>query len=63
MAADRRLRLWSLVVGHARGAPVAVGDVRGVAMTTVGVDGAAVAVVLETGLRETVYASDVIASE
>jgi hypothetical protein len=40
-----------------------VGDVCGVAMTTVGVDGAAVTVVLDTGLRETVYASDAIASE
>jgi hypothetical protein len=63
MAADRMMRLWSLVAGHARGAPVAVGDVCGVALSAVDVDGAAVTVVLDTGLRETVYASSALASE
>jgi hypothetical protein len=63
MAADRRMRLWTLVAEHAQGAPVAVGDVCRVAMSAVGVDGAAVTVVLDTGLRETVYATDALASE
>jgi hypothetical protein len=62
MTTDRRIRLWHLVAGHARGAQITVGDVCGVAMSAVGVDGAAVTVVLDTGLRETAYASNALAS-
>lgn len=63
MTADRRMRLWSLVVEHAQGLPVAVEHVCAVVISATGVDGAAVTVVLGTGTRETVYASDDIASD
>ena len=63
MSTDRRLRLWELVVEHARGKPATVEDVCAVMVTTVGVDGAAVTVLLSAGARETLYASDPVASD
>lgn len=56
------MRLWALVVGEADGRPVAVEHVGAVAVTVAGVDSAAVAVVLSASPRETVYASDRVAS-
>lgn len=63
MNTDRRMRLWSQVVEQAQGGPVAVDHVCAVVKAAAGVDGAAVTVVLPTGSRETVYASDEVASE
>jgi hypothetical protein len=63
MNTDRRLRLWSQVVEHAHGAPGGVEHVCAAVKSATGVDGAAVTAVLGSGLRETVYASDQIASE
>lgn len=63
MNADRRMRLWSLVVEHAQGGPVAIEHVCAAVMAATSVDGAAVTVVLSTGPRETVYASDQVASD
>jgi ANTAR domain/GAF domain len=63
MDTDRTIRLWSLVVAHAAGGPVAVEHVGAVAISTCGVDSAAVAVKLPATPRETVYASDQGASE
>jgi hypothetical protein len=63
MNADRRMRLWSLVVEHAQGGPAGVEHVCAAVMSATGVDGAAVTVVLSTGSRETVYASDQVASD
>jgi hypothetical protein len=63
MSTDRRLRLWELVVKHARGTPVTIEDVCAVMVTAAGVDGAAVTVTLSAGARETLYASDPVASD
>jgi ANTAR domain len=63
MNANRRIRLWSLVVEHAHGRPVAAEDVCAVAIATAGVDSAAVTVVLSATPRETIYASDQVAAE
>jgi hypothetical protein len=63
MNADRRIRLWSLVVEHAQGKPVAVEHVCATAMSAAGVDCAAVAVALSASPRETMYASDRVAAE
>ncbi len=63
MSADRRVRLWSLVVERAGGGPVSVEHVCAAAMSAVGVDRAAVAVVLSASPRETIYASDPVAAE
>jgi hypothetical protein len=63
MNTDRRMRLWSQVVAHAHGGPVTVEHVCATVMSAVGVDGAAVTVVLSAGPRETVYATDQVASE
>ena len=63
MNAGRRVRLWSLVVERAGGGHVSVEHVCAVAMSAVGVDRAAVAVVLSASPRETMYASDPVAAE
>jgi hypothetical protein len=57
------MRLWNLVVEHAHGGPVAVEHVCTAVMSAAGVDRAAVAVVLSATPRETMYASDGVASE
>ncbi len=57
------MRLWSLVVEHAHGSPVAVEHVCAAAMSAVGVDGAAVTVTLSATLGETIYSSGQVVSE
>jgi hypothetical protein len=63
MNADRRMRLWGLVVEHAHGEPVGVEHVCAAAQSAAGADGAAVAVRLSATPRETLYASDQVASD
>jgi hypothetical protein len=63
MNADRRMRLWSLVVEHAHGQPVTVEHVCAAAISASGVDVAAVAVMLSATPRETIYASDRVGSD
>jgi ANTAR domain len=63
MNADRKLRLWSLVVEQAHGGQVAVEHVCAAVISAAGVDSAAVTVMLQATARETVYASDQVASE
>jgi len=62
MEADRRLRLWRLVVERAVAARVTLGHVCAVMVAEAGVDGSAVTVLLEPARRETLYASDQTAS-
>jgi hypothetical protein len=62
MNADRRMRLWALVVEQAHGKPVALSHIATAAELAVGVDGVAVTLVLDGALRETVYASNANAS-
>jgi hypothetical protein len=62
MNADRRIRLWSLVVEHAHSAPVTVEHVCTVVLSAAGVDHAAIAVALSASPRETMYTSDLIAA-
>jgi hypothetical protein len=63
MKSERMMRLWRQVVAHADGGPVAVEHVCAAAMSATGVDASAVAVVLSAFPRETIYASDRVASE
>jgi hypothetical protein len=63
MNADRRIRLWSLVVEHAHSAPVTVEHVCAVVLVAAGVDHAAIAVALSVSPRETMHASDPVAAE
>lgn len=63
MNADRRMRLWNLVVDHAHGEPVAVAHVSDAMVTAAGVDGVAVAVVLPATPREAIYLSDQVSAE
>jgi hypothetical protein len=61
MKADRRMRLWSLIVEAASGDPVAVEHACAAAILAIGVDGAAVTVTLSATPREVMYASDPVA--
>jgi hypothetical protein len=63
MNADRRMRLWNLVVAQADGRPVAVEHVAAGVISAAGVDSAAITVVLAATPRETIYASDQAASD
>ncbi|MEU4481876.1 GAF and ANTAR domain-containing protein [Micromonospora sp. NPDC023966] len=63
MTADRRLRLWAVLVDAARGGAVALDHVCAAAVSVAGVDSAAVAVILDATPRELVYATDRTASE
>jgi hypothetical protein len=63
MNAERRVRLWGRVVDCAAGGTVTVDHVCTVAVAAVGVDGAAVAVTLSATPRETLHASDQLASD
>ncbi len=58
MDADRRIRLWSLVAGLARGEPVGLEHVCTAALSTANVDSVAVAVAATVTARETVHVSD-----
>ena len=62
MDADRRVRLWSLVVECARGAPVGLGHVCEAVILAAKVDGVALAVAVSATPRETLYASGPVAS-
>jgi hypothetical protein len=55
--------VWGLVVAQADGDPVDVAHVAAAAISAAGVDGSAVTVTLTATPRETVYASDPLASE
>ena len=63
MNVDRRIRLWGLVVDHARGGPAAVEHVAAAAMSAAGVDGVGITVMLAATPRETTYASDQVAAD
>jgi hypothetical protein len=63
MTSAHRLRLWNLVITHAHGAPVTIVHVCAAAIAATGVEGAAVTVTLNVGVRETMYASDPVAAE
>jgi hypothetical protein len=63
MNAERRIRLWGIIVEHARGGPVTIEHVCAAALGAVGVDGAAVTVVLPASPLETMYASDLVTLE
>ena len=63
MTIDRRMRLWSLVVDHAHGGRATVDHVAAAVMSAAGVDGVAVTVMLAATPRETIYASDRVASQ
>ncbi len=63
MNADRRMRLWRMVIEQAQGRPFAVEHVCVAAISATGVDSAAVSLMLRATPRETIYASDHVASE
>jgi len=63
MSADRRLRLWTLVVEQAQGAAVAADHVAAVTVGVAGVDCAAVTVTLAASPRENIYASNRLAAD
>jgi hypothetical protein len=56
------MRLWKLIAARADGGPIGIEHVGAVAVSLTGIDSAAVAVVLPASPRETIYASDPIAS-
>ena len=62
MDADRRVRLWSLVVQCARGAPVGLGHVCDAVILVANVDSVALAVTVSATPRETLYVSGRAAS-
>ena len=62
MSADRRMRLWGLIVELSQGGQVTLAHVADAAISTTGVDGAAVTVPLAATPSETVYASDGVAA-
>jgi hypothetical protein len=62
MDADRRVRLWSLVVECASGAPVGLGHVCEAVILAAGVDSVALAATASSTPRETLYVSDPVAS-
>jgi hypothetical protein len=63
MNADRRMRLWTLVVKRAQGRPVGVEHVCAAVMSATGVDSVAVTVILDATPRETIHATDQVAAE
>jgi len=63
MSNERRAWVWGLVVAQAAGDPVEVTHVAAAAISAAGVYGGAVTVTLTATPRETVYASDPLASE
>jgi hypothetical protein len=62
MTTERRIRLCRLIVEHAHGGPVTIEHLGAAALEAVGVDGAAVTVVLPASPHETMYASDLVTS-
>jgi hypothetical protein len=63
MNTERRIRLWRLIVENAHGGPVTIEHLGAAALGAVGVDGAAVTVVLPSSQHETMYASDLLSSD
>jgi GAF domain/ANTAR domain len=63
VTAERRVRLWGLIVAHAHLRPATVEHVAAAAIQATGVDSAAVTVTLRATPRETVYVSDAVASQ
>lgn len=63
ISAERRMRLWSLIVEHAHSGPATVEHVAAAAIQATGADSAAVTLTLSATPRETVYASDPVASQ
>ncbi len=61
MDSDRRMRLWSLVVERARGAPVELRHVCETAIEVTKVDSAALAAAVFSAPRETLYTSNPVA--
>lgn len=62
-SADRRVRLWKLVVEQAHGVPATAGHVGAVVLTVAGVDAVAVTLVLADSPRENVYARGRLAAD
>lgn len=62
MSGDRVTRIWAQVARQARGAAVSVAHVCAAAVEGVGVDGAGVTVMVSPTVRETVNATDAVAS-
>lgn len=60
---ERVVRVWAQVGQQARGAPVSVAHVCAAAVAGVGVDGAGVTVMVSSTVRDTVHATDRVASE
>lgn len=63
MTADRRLRLWAVLVDAAQGGAVTVDHLCAAAVSVAGVDSAAVAVILDATPRELIHATDRTAAE
>ncbi len=63
MSADRKMRLWQLMVERADGHPVSVEQLCLVAIDAVGVTATAITVTLKTALRETLFATDQLAAD
>jgi ANTAR domain len=63
MSADRRIRLWGLLVARANGQAVTMANVCSVALAAAGLDAAAVTVVLPASPHEMVYATDPTAAD
>jgi hypothetical protein len=62
MNADRRMRLWTLVVELARGSPATIENVGAAVIAAAEVDAVAVVLVLAATPRETVYVSGPVAT-
>jgi hypothetical protein len=60
---DRVVRVWTQVAQQSRGATVSVAHVCAAAVADVGVDGAGVTVMASPAARDTVHATDAVASE
>lgn len=60
---DRVVRVWTQVGLQSRGAPVSVAHVCAAAVAGVGVDGAGVTVMASPTMRDTVHATDRVASD
>jgi hypothetical protein len=58
----RTARIWAEVARHSLGEPVSVTHVCAAMVATVGVDGAGVTVMVSPTVRETVNATDAVAS-
>lgn len=62
MSSDRAVRIWAQVARHSRGEPVSVAHVCAAAVAGVGADGAGVTVMASPTVRETLNATDAMAT-